>query len=349
MRNGSARCGNPISFIEMHGRFRLAGLLALTTAAACAHLQPASGSEIPLRVMTYNIRSGNGNLAGTAAAIRASAPDIVGLQEVDVHWAERSNFVDQATILGQQLNMQVRFARIYQFAGAQPQDPPREFGVALLSRFPILEWSNHIITRLSTQESNPVPAPLPGFLEAKLDVRGVTVRVFNTHLDYRSDPRVREQQVKEMLGYIGEPSAPTLLFGDLNAPPEASEIQPLLERLHDAWPASAGPGLTDPADEPRKRIDYVLVSNHFQVRSAAVPVTLASDHRPVVFDLVLRRTDRGARPATSILKRGAESLAASQLAAKKRARKRSQLDSCKALRSPLQYCGCQSASPNHAC
>ena len=265
---------------------RLPAFLALLAGVACAHL-PAAGSEIPLRVMTFNIRSGNGNLAGTADAIRASAPDLVALQEVDVHWAERSNFVDQATVLGEQLRMQVRFALIYRFPGATPQDPPREFGVALLSKFPILDWSNHVITRLSTQETNPVPAPLPGFLEARIDVGGTAVRVFNTHLDYRSDPRVRQQQVSEMLRYIGDASGPTLLFGDLNAPPDAPEIQRLLAKLTDAWPASAGPGLTDPADEPRKRIDYVLVSKQFRVSSASVPVTLASDHRPVLVDLVL--------------------------------------------------------------
>jgi len=270
------------------GQRPLVGFLALLAGVACAHL-PAAGSEIRLRVMTYNIRSGNGNLTGTADAIRASAPQLVALQEVDVHWAERSSFVDQATVLGEQLQMHVRFARIYQFAGTAPQDPPREFGVALLSKFPILDWSNHIIARLSTQETNPVTAPLPGFLEARIDVGGTAVRVFNTHLDYRSDPRVRQQQVAEMLAYIGDASVPTLLFGDLNAPPDAAEIQPLLERLNDAWPVTAGPGLTDPADEPRKRIDYVLVSKHFRVQSASVPMTLASDHRPVVVDLVLAR------------------------------------------------------------
>jgi endonuclease/exonuclease/phosphatase family metal-dependent hydrolase len=273
----------------MQKRIRLAGFLALSTAVACAHLPPAASPGIPLRVMTYNIRSGNGNLAGTADAIRASTPDLVALQEVDVHWAERSNFVDQADSLGRSLAMQVRFARIYQFAGARPQDPPREFGVALLSKFPIIDWSNHIISRLSTQETNPVPTPLPGFLEARVDVHGTPVRVFDTHLDYRSDPRVRQQQVTEMLAYVGDGSAPTLLFGDLNAPPDAPEIQPLLARLHDSWPNSAGPGLTDPADQPRKRIDYVLVSKHFRVQSASVPVTLASDHRPVIIDLLLAR------------------------------------------------------------
>src|SRR6266566_9906175 len=99
-------------------------LLLFLASVACAHLR-AAGSEIPLRVMTYNIRSGNGNLVGTADAIRASAPDLVALQEVDVHWDDRSKFVDQASVLGQQLRMQVRFARIYQFAGARTQDPPR--------------------------------------------------------------------------------------------------------------------------------------------------------------------------------------------------------------------------------
>jgi endonuclease/exonuclease/phosphatase family metal-dependent hydrolase len=260
--------------------------LVLLASPACVHV-PAAGSEIPLRVMTYNIRFGNGNLAATAQAIRSAAPDLVGLQEVDVRWAERSSFADQAALLGQELGMQVRFGRIYQLQGARLEDPPREFGVALLSNFPILDWSNHILTRLSTQETNPVPAPLPGFLEATIDVRGNTVRVFNTHLDYRADPQVRQQQVAEMLSYVEGTSAPTLLFGDLNAPPDAPEIQPLLERLHDTWPASAGPGLTVPADEPRKRIDYVLISKHFRVRSASVPVTLASDHRPVVVDLVM--------------------------------------------------------------
>lgn len=263
--------------------------VALSATIACAHLPQSTASEIPLRVMTYNIRSGNGNLDGTVEAIKSASPDIVGLQEVDVHWAERSSFVDQATVLGEKLGMQVRFAHIYQLAGARTEDPPREFGVALLSKFPILDWTNHIITRLSTQETNPVPAPAPGFLEAKLDVHGTAVRVFDTHLDYRSDPRVRAQQVTDMLRYIGDVSQPTLLFGDLNAPAEAPEIQPLLARLHDAWPPSAGEGLTDPADVPRKRIDYVLVSRHFHVRSASVPVTLASDHRPAVFDLALAR------------------------------------------------------------
>lgn len=263
--------------------------VAVATAMAC-RVPVHAGTDVTLRVMSFNIRSGNGNLDGTADAIRASAADVVALQEVDVHWAERSNFADQASVLGEQLGMQVRFARIYHLPGASATSPAREFGVALLSKFPIVRWSNDTLTRLSTQEPNPVPAPMPGLLDATIDVHGTLVRVFNTHLDYRSDPRVRQQQVSEMLARIHEASEPTIVFGDMNAKPEAPELQPLLRRLRDAWPGvGVGPGFTYPADAPSERIDYVLVSPHFRVRSASVVLTEASDHRPVVVDLKLEK------------------------------------------------------------
>lgn len=254
--------------------------------AACAHFQPRQ-SAIPVRVLTYNIRSGNGDLQRTAETIRGFAPDIAGLQEVDVNWAERSGFEDQARKLGELLGMHVRFAPIYVLPAADPSRPVRQFGLALLSRHPITAWTNDTLTRLSTQARDPVPAPAPGLLEATIDVNGVALRVFNTHLDYRADPRVREQQVREMLTYIGDPAGPTLVLGDLNAAPEAPELQPLLRRLRDIWRSKAEPGFTYPADKPVKRIDYVLASHHFRVRSASVPATEVSDHRPVLVDLLL--------------------------------------------------------------
>jgi endonuclease/exonuclease/phosphatase family metal-dependent hydrolase len=272
-------------------RAPLAALLAVIVGATCTHL-PAASRETRLRVMSYNIAYGHGDLARTAEAIRESAPDVVALQEVDVHWPERSHFADQAAELASRLHLHVRFARIYQLPGTDASQPLREFGVALLSRFPIIAFTNQPLVRLSTQTETPVPAPLPGFLEATIDVGGTSVRVFNTHTDYRPDPGVRQRQVAAMVAYIGEPSVPTLLFGDLNAPPNAPELQPLLQTLRDAWPASAGPGLTYPSTNPVKRIDYVLTSKHFDVRSAWVPLTMASDHLPVVVDLVMHRMPR---------------------------------------------------------
>ena len=264
----------------------LAVVLALLS-SACSPLPHATNGRA-VRVMSYNIRSGNGNLDSTAAAIRAQRPDIVALQEVDVHWAERSAFADQVSELAAKLGMEARFAPIYVLPGLTPGAFPREFGVALLSRYPIVRFRNDTIARLSTQVQTPVPSPAPGLLDVVLDVGGQPVRVFNTHLDYRKDPAVRATQVQQMLGYIGDLSVPTLVFGDLNASPDAPELQPLLQRLHDSWAGSPSAGFSYPADAPHARIDYVLVSPQFIVRSVRVPETQASDHRPVVAELLLR-------------------------------------------------------------
>ncbi|MES2177848.1 MAG: endonuclease/exonuclease/phosphatase family protein [Gemmatimonadota bacterium] len=263
----------------------LIGSLVLVV-SSCA-LPRTSGEPHTVRVMSYNIAAGHGDLDRIAATIRAEAPEIVALQEVDVHWHARSGFADQAAVLAKALGMDARFAHIYDLDPTTPGAPRREYGVAILSKHPIVEFHNHTIARLSTVNEGTPATPMPGFLEVVLDVGGTRVRVFDTHIDYRPDPAVRVKQVAEMLAIIGEPSAPTLLFGDLNAPPIAPELQPLLRRLHDSWPEANGPGLTYPATEPVKRIDYVLTSRHFRVQTMRVPVTEASDHRPVTATLMM--------------------------------------------------------------
>ncbi|MFA6165552.1 MAG: endonuclease/exonuclease/phosphatase family protein [Gemmatimonadaceae bacterium] len=255
---------------------------------ADVHPTAAQVPSVGLRVMSYNIQAGGGNLDGIADVIRSSGATLIALQEVDVHWDKRSGFADQASELATKLGLQVRFAPIYRLPGADSTSPPREYGVALLSRYPIVAFTNHAITRLSTQGNNASPTPMPGFLEVTIDVRGRRVRVFNTHLDYRGDPAVRRQQVAESLEIIGESITPVLMFGDFNAVPTAPELQPLFRRLHDGWPDSAGAGFTYPAGKPVRRIDYVLASDHFRVIFARVPDSQASDHRPVFMDVMIK-------------------------------------------------------------
>ncbi|MEO7369003.1 MAG: endonuclease/exonuclease/phosphatase family protein [Gemmatimonadaceae bacterium] len=258
-----------------------AGVVTRSNSRLNVHQEPT------LRAMSYNIEYGHEGLDSVVNVIRDQQVDLVGLQEVDVHWSERSNFVDQAALVAQRSGMNYKFARIYRIPNVDSTKAPREFGVAILSKYPIVGFINHPITRHSTQDSTATAAPLPGFLEATLDLGRKRVRVFNVHLDYRSDPSVRITQVNEMLGYMTRDTIPTILMGDMNAPPDAAEIQPLFHRLRDVWPVSNGPGLTDPAKSPRKRIDYIMASDCFHVLSVSVPEVYASDHRPVVASLAL--------------------------------------------------------------
>ncbi len=254
------------------------------------------GRQVAVRIATYNIHAGSGtdnrfDLQRQIAAIRAMDADIIGLQEVDVHWSGRSQWRDLATELAEGLGMYVFFGPIYSLDPPTAGDPRREYGMATLSRYPILEATNHEITRLSTQNPDPVPAPAPGFPEVVVNVRGALVHVYNTHLDYRGDPYVREMQVADMRRIMAADKGQRVLLGDFNAEAGAPELAPLWRDLTDTWQAANGTegGLTYPTSQPVKRIDYVTVSPQVTVRSAVVPATLASDHLPMVADLVVTR------------------------------------------------------------
>ncbi|NED12087.1 endonuclease/exonuclease/phosphatase family protein [Streptomyces sp. SID9124] len=274
-----------------------AGLLGAALAPPASAAGPGPGPSVPLRVATYNIHAGAGmdnvfDLDRQVAALRALDADVIGLQEVDVRWGDRSEWRDLAAELGRRLRMHVSFAPIYSLDPVAPGDPRREFGVAVLSRYRIVSAENHDLTRLSTQDPNPVPAPAPGFGEVVLKVRGLPVHVYATHLDYRGDPSVRVAQVADTRRIMAEDRkherrpVRQILLGDFNAPPTAPELAPLWKELTDIEPG----GPTYPAQDPVQRIDYVAVSKDtVRVRGAAVAETLASDHRPVVADLLLRR------------------------------------------------------------
>ncbi len=238
--------------------------------------------------MTWNIAAGHGDLSRIADVIRAERPDVLGLQEVDVHWSERSGFADQPADLAKATGMEARFGAIYQMAGA-PGAPLREYGLAILSRHPIVAFQNHPIPRLSTQTAETEPRSMPGFLDALIEVRGQRIRVFNTHLDYRADPRVRELQVAAMRDRLRGVQEPVVLVGDLNAPPSAPALAPLFARLTDVWRDARDPGFTYPASRPVRRIDYVLTAGAIRGTAARVVATKASDHRAVIADLVLAR------------------------------------------------------------
>ncbi|WP_371795795.1 endonuclease/exonuclease/phosphatase family protein [Streptomyces sp. NBC_01718] len=264
----------------------LLGVAAVPPAQAAGH-----GHPVPLRVATYNIHAGAGmdnvfDLDRQAAELRALDADVIGLQEVDVHWDTRSQWRDVAGELAERLHMRVSFAPIYSLDPTTPGAPRREFGVAVLSRYRIVSAENHEITRLSTQVPDPVPAPAPGFGEVVVRVKGMPVHVYVTHLDYRGDPSVRIAQVADTRRIMAEDEGRKVLLGDFNAEPGAPELAPLWEELADAEPGAP----TYPALNPVKRIDFVAVSKDgVRVRDAAVAETLASDHRPVVADLLLRR------------------------------------------------------------
>jgi len=77
-----------------------------------------------------------------------------------------------------------------------------------------------------------------------------------------------------------------VLGGDLNAEPDAVEIRALDLYLTDPWETCGeGPGYTFRADEPVRRIDYLLLRGVRCIRARVLESTV-SDHRPLVVDVV---------------------------------------------------------------
>jgi endonuclease/exonuclease/phosphatase family metal-dependent hydrolase len=265
--------------------------LALTStafpAAAIAEAGPAPGR--PLRVMTFNIHHGAGtderlDLARIARVIRESNVDIVGLQEVDRHWSARSDFADQTAWLARELNMHAVHGANLDLDPLSPDQPRRQYGTAILSDAPILDWDNTYLPRFGNHEQR-------GLLRARVNVRGVAVQVYNTHLQH-NDAAERLEQAEAIKRLVGTPDDSVILVGDLNATPGAPEIRTLVEDLVDVWEAAGvGEGHTYPTEDPHFRIDYVMQSADVVARSIAVigsPLSgTASDHLPVVADVAL--------------------------------------------------------------
>ncbi|MFO7289061.1 MAG: endonuclease/exonuclease/phosphatase family protein [Bacillota bacterium] len=277
----------------------LAKLLRGWLMVAVLGMLPAFGAEAgdaappkgrAVKVLTYNIAHGVGHdgrldLDRIAGVIRRSGADVVALQEVDKHWDARSDFVDQAAALGEKLNMRVRFAPIYSLDPPEPGKPRREYGLAILSRYPITRFKNHELSRISSLEPEKGVQKLPGFPEAVINLHGRKIHLFNTHLSWL-DPEVRLLEAEEMLEIMGSARHPVVLAGDMNALPDAPEIDRLREVLTDTFEAAGeGDGYTFPVPDPVRRIDYIFASPDIRVLDSRVIEGEGSDHYAVLSTL----------------------------------------------------------------
>ena len=160
----------------------------------------------------------------------------------------------------------------------------------MLSSQPIVAWRNVALPGRDGAEPR-------GLLTLQVAVDGTDVIVGCTHLQNRSAADRLAQAVRVVEVLTSPTAAPTVLLGDMNAGPDALAVRTLTATFTDAWAAAGRPagerpgdgaeGLTFDAATPHARIDYVLTSGPVRPRAAWVVPTDASDHRPVVADLVI--------------------------------------------------------------
>ncbi len=236
----------------------------------CLHSQSPTDNSV-LTIVTYNIRHGVGmdntwNMERIAQVLQHLQPDIVALQEVDVH-TQRANFMDEATFLGKQTGLQAIFVPAMPYDGGY-------YGNAILSRFPIVQI-----------DTIPLPGePRVAALATIAIPRGTfedTILFIATHLDTRELPR--RESIPLLQHHVKRYTYPAILAGDLNTPISSPEFQKLMS----TWflPPAENGLLTFPANAPRKQIDFILLKPQtaWQVISVTVfPETTASDHLPLI-------------------------------------------------------------------
>lgn len=251
-------------------------VVATLLLAVCLGLPQGLEAQRTLRVAAYNIKHGEGmdgevELSRAAEVLRALDADVITLQEMD-RGVARTDGVDQAAVLGEMLGMEAFFGDFMPYQGGH-------YGMAVLSRLPVLEWMNH---RLPDGDE-PRTA-----LEVVVDVPGVgPVSVVGIHF-YRTEAE-RLAQAQALDTALAEVDHPALLVGDFNS----QRGDGVMDYLGTGWRVLAkdGQAFTFPSDTPEREIDFVLMrpADAFDVvEHRVVDERVASDHRPLLVVLGIR-------------------------------------------------------------
>ena len=262
-----------------------AGFLALTAgalAAGCGEA-PSTGSAgggaagpDTIRVLAYNIHHGEGmdsvlDLERIAALIRSSDPDLVALQEIDSA-TTRTGGVDQAAELARLTGLESRYGRFMPYRGGA-------YGMAVLSRWPIEETAH-----LRLPDGEEPRSALS--VTVRSPTSGERLRFVSVHLYRTEDERMAQAVTLDSL--LSGSALPTILAGDFNSTPES----PVMTRLAESWTVveKGEDRFTFASYDPVREIDFVLLRprDRFTVSSQRLlDEPVASDHRPVLVDLVL--------------------------------------------------------------
>ena len=257
-------------------------LPACLLAVYFAHAQVNKPAAVQLRVMTYNIHHCNPptrpeeiDVDAVVQTIRQADPDLLALQEVDVNTG-RSGKIDQAQIIAAKLDMHYYFGKAIDYDGG-------EYGVAILSRFPISEMKTH---RLPTREGSGGEARVIATARVMLP-DGSSIRFASTHLDAQQAHENRLLQISMIREIAEAEPLPMIVAGDINAVP-GSEVVTIMDAFLERSCQQCPP--TIPVLEPEKAIDFIAFreKHDFEVlQHEVIPETYASDHRPVIAVLKL--------------------------------------------------------------
>jgi endonuclease/exonuclease/phosphatase family metal-dependent hydrolase len=176
--------------------------------------------------MTFNIHHGKGvdkqvDLYRIAEVIENSHADIIGLNEVDKQFSKRSSFVDQISWLAKQLKLEHAFSSSLSISNKN-SSTVRQYGNALLSRYPIISNKSHSFNYISGLIEG------RSLLETTIQINKQLYMIMVTHLSL--NPYLHRKQTDYILNRVQKCPYPIIIMGDWNMKPGLCIYIPL--RFH---------------------------------------------------------------------------------------------------------------------
>jgi endonuclease/exonuclease/phosphatase family metal-dependent hydrolase len=253
-----------------------------------------------VRIATFNILHGRSPEDGRvdvdrlAEAIRSLDADVLGLQEVDRD-QPRSMNADLTAVAAEAMGaVDSQFVAALAgtpggtwMAATGEEQPGSAYGIALLSRMPVISWR---VVRLPMLRSR-VPVVFRGerrprvvrdeprvAVAAVLEGPGRRFTVATTHLSFV--PGWNVLQLRRLMRALAGTREPLVLTGDMNMDPDQVRRITRLRAIAE--------GVTFPAHEPARQLDHVLVRGPVAACGPAeIPELPLSDHRAVVVPVQL--------------------------------------------------------------
>ena len=253
--------------------------------------RPDEGA-LPLRFMTYNIKAyladhRPGGFERLAQEMAAHDPDILVMQDAAEFMALRAQWSDTVKAV---------FADRQVYSHGQ---------YIVVSRYPLRNCGPHDMSFRGRRAD---------YVQCVVTVSGIDIDLYTAHLlsprrglnatryeavdgidDWQQNFSDRLTQARRLAADAAGRARPLIVAGDLNAAETSPVIRTLLAQgLRDAF-SSAGRGYGYTHGHALKlgfsflRIDHILVSREIGVAATTVGGSEASEHRPVIADLLLQR------------------------------------------------------------
>ena len=243
-------------------RRTLLATIAALPLAACAHRPPVDAKP-GIGVATFNIWHDAGGhwparRALLVAALRTADADVIALQEVLED--AKKGLPNQAKTLARDLG----YTGVH-FVAPEPEDAPKRYGNAVLTRLPVIEVARRRLEPLSDYRTA---------IRVRVQTTSGPLDIVATHLAWQPEAAaVRAQQLADLLAWLPTDGTPLVIMGDFNAPlddPGLAAMRP--PRFASALAPGAAPTTLNPArGHPARVIDHIFVDTAaFAVSGARV-------------------------------------------------------------------------------